>query len=517
MPDLHETPVDLLVIGGGVNGCGIARDAAGRGLSVTLCEMSDLASATSSASTKLIHGGLRYLEHYEFRLVRESLTERKVLLAAAPHIIRPLRFVLPHHSGLRPAWVLRLGLFLYDHIGGRRTLPPTRVLDLRRGAEGAPLKAAYRRGFAYSDAWTDDARMVVLAALDAAERGARILTRTRLVSARREGAVWRATLEHADGGQETVTARAIVNAAGPWVEQVARLLGVNKPARSVKLVKGSHIVLPRLYEGEHAYTLQGGDGRVVFTIPYEGRYTLVGTTDVPVEGEPGPVEATGEEIAYLCRTLGDYFTREVTPDQVAWSYAGLRPLHEDGHENASAVTRDYVLDLDAPQGSGPALSVYGGKITTFRRLAEHAMELLKPPLGFLPGPWTRIAPLPGGDLSAGFAAFRDRMAAHYSWLAEPTLTRMCRAYGSRLDRVLGEAAGWADMGEDFGAGLTAREVAYLKRVEWARTPEDVLWRRTKLGLHMTPNQRSAFTSAFASIGEDGRTGRRMAGRDGLEA
>ena len=496
MAEPDQTPVDLLIVGGGVNGCGVARDAAGRGLSVTVCEMGDLASATSSASTKLIHGGLRYLEYYEFRLVRESLAEREVLLKAAPHTIYPLRFVLPHHKGLRPAWLLRLGLFLYDHIGGRRTLPPTRTLDLRRQPEGAPLLPRYERGFAYSDAWTDDARMVALAALDAAERGARILTRTRLLSARREGTLWRATLEHADGRREDVLARALVNATGPWVERVGRLLGANQPARTIKLVKGSHIVLPRLYEGDHAYTLQGGDGRIVFTIPYQGRFTLVGTTDIPVGGEPGKVEASPAEIAYLCKTLGDYFQRTPEPSEVVWTYAGVRPLHDDGQENASAVTRDYLLDLDAPDGAAPVLSVYGGKITTFRKLAEHALALLQPKLGFSAGAWTREAVLPGGDLPQGFEAFRTEVAKNHPWIAEPTLTRLCRAYGSRLERVLGDAASWTDMGRDFGAGLTAREVDYLRKAEWAKTAEDVLWRRSKVGLHMSPTQRKAFADAF---------------------
>jgi glycerol-3-phosphate dehydrogenase len=488
--------VDLLVVGGGANGCGVTRDAAGRGLSVVLCDAGDLAGATSSSSSKLIHGGLRYLEYYEFRLVRESLAEREVLLAAAPHIIYPLRFVLPHHKGLRPAWLLRLGLFLYDHIGGRRSLPATRSVNLRRSIQGAPLKPSFTRGFEYSDAWTDDARMVVLSAVDAAERGARILTRTRLISARREDGLWRATLDHADGRHETVLARALVNAAGPWVAQVGRLLGANTPGRSVKLVKGSHIVLPCLYEGDHAYTLQGADGRVIFTIPYEGRFTLVGTTDVPLDGEPGPVEASVEEIAYLCGALADYFTTPVTPDQVVWSYAGVRPLYDDGRADAKAVTRDYVLDLDAPEGAAPLLSVYGGKITTFRRLGEHAMEMLQAPMGFSAGSWTVGARLPGGDLPGGFERFRADVAARHPWLAEPTLTRMCRAYGDRLDRVLGDAKSWADMGADHGAGLTTREVEYLKRHEWAVTAQDILWRRTKLGLHMTPDQRAAFTASF---------------------
>jgi glycerol-3-phosphate dehydrogenase len=495
--DGGATAIDLLVVGGGANGCAIARDAAGRGLSVTVCEAGDLAGATSSNSSKLIHGGLRYLEHYEFRLVRESLAEREVLLASAPHIIYPLRFVLPHHKGLRPAWLLRLGLFLYDHIGGRRTLPATRTIDLRQGPKGAPLRSSFVKGFEYSDAWTDDARMVVLAALDAAERGARILTRTPLISARREGGLWRAVLKTRNGGQQTVLARGLVNAAGPWVAVVARLLGVNTEG-SVKLVKGSHIVVPQLYEGDHAYTLQGADGRVIFAIPYEGRFTLVGTTDVPMDGDPGPVRASAEEIAYLCDALGDYFERKVTPDEVVWTYAGVRPLYDDGKANASAVTRDYVLDLQTPPGAAPLLTVYGGKITTFRELAERALDLLKTPLNIDKGAWTRGSYLPGGDLKVSFEHFRMEIAATYPWLTEPHLTRLCRAYGRRLPTLLGEARSWGDLGRDYGAGLTQNEIDYMKLYEWARSADDVLWRRSKLGLHMTSAERAAVARAFAS-------------------
>ena len=499
MPD--AAPADLLVVGGGANGCAIARDAAGRGLSVTLVEQGDLAGATSSASNKLIHGGLRYLEYYEFRLVRESLAEREVLLRAAPHLIYPLRFVLPHHAGLRPAWLLRLGLFLYDHIGGGRTLPPTRTLDLARSPEGAALKPEFRRGFAYSDCWTDDARMVALTAVDAAERGARVLTRTRLLSARREGAHWRAELQGPDGARETVAARALVNAAGPWVDEVARLCGANAQA-AVKLVKGSHVVLPRLYEGDQAYTLQEADGRVVFAIPYAHDFTLVGTTDVPLEGGPQRVDASPEEVAYLCGVLGGYLRRPVSPADVVWTYAGARPLHDEGGgESASATTRDYKLELDAPQGAAATLTVYGGKITTFRKLGEHAMDLLAKPLGVSAKAWTRDAVLPGGDLAGGFEAFRAETARKRPWLGEPHLTRLCRAYGSRLDRVLGDAQSWRDLGRDFGAGLTEREVDHLRREEWARTGEDVLWRRSKLGLHMTHAQRAAVEALFPAAAE----------------
>jgi glycerol-3-phosphate dehydrogenase len=495
MQEAHG-PVDLLVVGGGVNGAGIARDAAGRGLSVVLCEQADLASATSSASSKLIHGGLRYLEYYEFRLVREALAEREVLLTSAPHIIRPLRFVLPHHAGLRPAWLLRLGLFLYDHIGGRGTLPGARGVRFDADPTGAPLKAEYRRGFEYSDAAVDDSRLVVLLAVDAAERGALILTRTRLVEARREGALWRGVLERPDGSRETVTARALVNAAGPWVEGVLGLTGAPDTGRSLKLVKGSHIVVPQLYEGEQAYTLQGGDGRVVFAIPYQGRFTLVGTTDVPYEADPAEVEASPEEIDYLCRTIGEYFRKPITPQDVVWSYAGVRPLYDDGAANASAVTRDYVLDLDNDDGAAPLLTIFGGKITTFRRLAEHAMKMLQEPLGFDARPWTRDADMPGGDLpKGGVETLRRDVASRHPWLPEPTLSRLCHAYGSRIAAVLGDAKSWADLGRDHGAGLTEREVRYLVDNEWAVEPQDIVWRRTKLALHMSPPELATFLAA----------------------
>ncbi|HEY4029543.1 MAG TPA: glycerol-3-phosphate dehydrogenase [Caulobacteraceae bacterium] len=488
-----EGPVDLLIVGGGVNGTGIARDAAGRGLSVVLCEQDDLASWTSSASSKLIHGGLRYLEYYEFRLVREALAEREVLLASAPHIIHPLRFVLPHHAGLRPGWMLRAGLFLYDHLGARQSLPGSRRVDLRGDRTGAPLKAAYRRGFEYSDATVDDSRLVALLAVDAAERGARILTRTRLVEARRDAGVWRAVLERRGGARDIVTARALVNAAGPWVDTVTCSTGGHTDGSSVRLVKGSHIVVPRLYEGEQAYTLQGGDGRVVFAIPYQNGFTLIGTTDVPYDADPAGVEASAEEIGYLCRTVAEYFRRAPAPADVVWAYSGVRPLFDDGHENASAVTRDYVLDLDCADGAPPRLTIYGGKITTFRRLAEHALEKLREPLAFGARPWTAHSRLPGGDLPDGdFNRLRREVAHRNPWLPEPTLTRMCHAYGSRIDLVLAGAKTFDDLGKHHGAGLTEAEVRYLVDREWACEAEDILWRRTKLGLHMNPAERAAF-------------------------
>ncbi len=497
---MGDEAFDIVVVGGGVNGAGVARDAAGRGWRTLLVEADDLASATSSRSSKLVHGGLRYLEQYAFRLVRESLQEREVLLRSAPHLVRPMRFVLPHHKGLRPAWMLRIGLFLYDHIGGERSLPPTRTLDLRRDPEGAPLKDLYRRGFAYSDCWVDDARLVALLAVDAAGHGGTVLTRTRMTSAHREGDVWRVELS-GPAGARTVAARALVNAAGPWVDKVVRSTGRNAPgAHAVRLVKGSHIVVPALYEGPQCYTLQSGDGRVVFTIPYEDGRTLVGTTDVPFEGDPSTVVISEEETAYLCGVVGDYFNRAITPADVVWSYSGVRPLADSGETNASTVTRDYAFDLEGGAGSSlgaPLLSVYGGKLTTFRKLAEHALKDLGAALRDPRRAWTAQAKVPGGDLpTPTFDGFCGSVRARWPWLGEPHLTRMCHAYGSRVERVLDGAGAWADMGRDFGGGLTEREAEYLRREEWACKADDVLWRRSKLGLKMTDAERAAFAAWF---------------------
>jgi glycerol-3-phosphate dehydrogenase len=467
---------DLLVIGGGINGAGIARDAAGRGLRVVLVEQHDLAAHTSSASTKLIHGGLRYLEQYEFRLVREALQERERLLAIAPHIIWPLRFVLPMGQAMRPAWLLRLGLFLYDHIGGRRSLPGTDSLRLDGTGLGAGLAPALRRGFAYSDCWVEDSRLVVLNAVDAAARGARVLTRTRLVSARREGAAWVARIEGADGVAEEIGARMVVNAAGPWVSQViGGALGVNT-SRKTRLVKGSHIVTRRLYEGEHAYIFQNPDRRVVFAIPYEGRFTLIGTTDSPYEADPAAVTITADETSYLCESVSRWLAQPVVPGDVVWAYAGVRALFDDGAKDASEVTRDYVLDLESA-GDGPKLlSVFGGKITTYRRLAEHALEKL----GVGGGAWTGEAPLPGGDLAGGFDAYLAAFEARHLGLPLGLARRLVRAYGTRAEEIV---AG-SDLGADFGGGLSAAEVAYLVRIEFAHSADDILWRRSKLGLHV---------------------------------
>ncbi len=500
MVDESAAIADLCVIGGGINGVGIARDAAGRGLSVVLAERDDLACGTSSASSKLIHGGLRYLEQYQFRLVRESLAEREVLLAAAPHLIRPLRFVLPLHSGLRPAWMIRLGLFFYDHIGGRRALPATRGVRRGRDAVLEPLAAQYLRGFEYSDCWADDARLVAVNAVDACERGARIEVGWALRSAVREGGLWRVELGSADGRSRALRVRAVVNAAGPWVEEVLRAAGTHRP-QHLRLVKGSHVVVPRLYDGPQCYTLQNADGRVVFMIPYETHYTLVGTTDVPFTGDPRRLRADPEEIEYLCGVVSEYSRRAALPADVVWSYSGVRPLYDDGHRNASTVTRDYSFDLDAPEGAAPLLSVFGGKLTTYRKLAEHALSELLPALKIRSTPWTRAATLPGGDFPRGdFAAFVQDAQRRYGWADPGLVHRLCRAYGTRIERVLGAGAA-AALGESFGADLHEGELRYLRDHEWAATGEAVLWRRSKLGLRLTAAQRDRVGAWFATQGE----------------
>ncbi|MCL4186009.1 MAG: glycerol-3-phosphate dehydrogenase [Rhodobacteraceae bacterium] len=492
-------PVDLFVIGGGINGCGIARDAAGRGLKVTLAEMGDLAQATSSASTKLFHGGLRYLEYYEFRLVREALRERETLLVAMPHIAWPLRFVLPHHRGLRPAWLLRLGLFIYDHLGGRRILPATRTLDLRRDPAGAPLRAGFIRGFEYSDCWVEDSRLVALNARDAAGRGARILTRCRVTAARRGAEAWQVELAHADGRGETVAARALVNAAGPWAGQVVTgTLGLNTPAR-IRLVRGSHIVTRRLFDHDRAYILQGADGRIVFAIPYETDFTLVGTTDVEHAGDPALARCSEVERDYLCALVSEYFRRPVTPADVVWTYSGVRPLYDDGAKSATAATRDYVLQFDT--AGPPALNVYGGKITTYRRLAEAALARLATAMPLPGGPWTAGVALPGGDFAVdGVAALADRLRAAHPFLTSRWALRLVRAYGTEAADVLGGAPDAAALGRDFGATLTEAEVRWLMAREFARTAADVVWRRSKLGLRMTADEIAAL-DAFMSGAE----------------
>jgi glycerol-3-phosphate dehydrogenase len=492
---------DLAIIGGGINGCGIARDAAGRGNSVFLCEMNDLASGTSSWSSKLIHGGLRYLEYYEFRLVREALMEREVLWRIAPHIIRPLRFVLPHHAGLRPAWLLRLGLFMYDHLGGRRLLPATRSVDLAHDPVGLPLTPGrFTTGFEYSDCAVDDARLVVLNARDAADRGADIRTRTRAVEARRQDGYWQVMLEDTiTGARSSIQARALVNAGGPWVEDVlTRRAGINAKAK-VRLVQGAHIVVPRLYDHDRAYTFQNADGRVVFAIPFQDDFTLIGTTDRDYHGDPSKVQASADEIAYLCTSVNDYLAKQVTPEDVVWAYAGVRPLYDDGASEAKAATRDYVFEFDAPDGL-PLLSVFGGKITTYRRLAEEALERLRDHLPGTQQPvgWTGTTPLPGGDLGvSAIPALADELIRDHPFLSRAFALRLAHAYGTRARQVLGDAASEADLGQRFGDTLTEREVRYLIAHEFARTADDIVWRRSKLGLRLSASEVKALDDWIA--------------------
>jgi glycerol-3-phosphate dehydrogenase len=499
--NLAEQRHDVLVVGGGINGVGIARDLAGRGMSVLLVEQDDLASHTSSASTKLIHGGLRYLEYREFSLVRKALQEREVLLRSAPHIMWPLRFVMPHDPATRPAWLIRLGLFLYDHLARREVLPGSAGVDLRSSPFGAPLKPRFTRGFVYSDGWVDDARLVVLNAIDARERGARILTRTRCVKAQRGKDAWQATLHTARGEETVVQARALVNAAGPWAE--AFLRGVARPAagealasKSLRLVKGSHIVVPRCFEHDHAYIFQNPDKRIIFAIPYEGEFTLIGTTDVELHGDPRDAAAATEEVAYLCEQASRYFQRPLHPSDVVWSYAGVRPLLDDASGDPSAVTRDYLLESQTD--AAPLLSVWGGKITTFRKLAEEAADEVGRMLGETRAHWTAAATLPGGDLKDWIGApdrpdrdFEQLVAAalrRYPWLEARHARRLARAYGSRLDRTLGHAEGPEALGAEVAPGLYEAELRYLQAEEWACTAQDVLWRRSKLGLHLTKSE-----------------------------
>jgi len=485
---------DLLVIGGGINGAGIARDAAGRGMKVLLVEKDDLSAHTSSSSSKLIHGGLRYLEHYEFRLVAEALAEREVLLKIARHLVWPARFIMPHVAELRPRWMIRAGLFLYDHLARRASLPGSHGVRLDAPPYNAGLKPALKHGFIYSDCRVDDARLVIINAMDARARGAEILTRTECLSARRMDDAWRATLT---GGRE-VRARGIVNAAGPWVKQVLNER-LRQPSKDgVKLVKGSHIVLPKLYRGDHAFILQNDDRRVVFMIPYGEHHTLVGTTDVPFDGEPDDVAASDAEAEYLCRAASRYLAHPVDPAQVAWRYAGVRPLYDDGTSDPSAVTRDYTLRIDTDAGTAPVLSVYGGKVTTYRRLAEHALNDLAPYFPGLKGDWTATETLIGGDFGGvDREEARDNFFARYRLLQQEHLRGIFRRHGMLAYEVLGDASAPADIGEHFGAGLYAREVDYFVAREWAVSAEDVLWRRTKAGLHLTPGQRERVTRYLA--------------------
>lgn len=495
---------DIAVIGGGINGAGVARDAAGRGWSVFLCEAGDFAQATSAASTKLIHGGLRYLEYYEFRLVREALMEREVLWGIAPHIIWPLRFVLPHHSGLRPAWMLRLGLFLYDHLGGRKRLPPTRTVRLHDDPAGRPLDPKFTRGYEYSDCWVEDSRLVVLNARDAVEKGAVVASRTRCVSGAREDGVWRLTLRDERSGEtREIRARTLVNAAGPWVAQVLQsVLRANTPA-TVRAVQGSHIVVPRLYPEEHCYIFQNTDGRIFFVIPYERDFTLIGTTDRDYKGDPAKVHASEDEIAYLCESASAYFRTPIRPEQVVWTYSGVRPLYDDGASKAQAATRDYVLELNAPDGQPALLSVFGGKITTYRRLAEAALARLAPHLPQARGRtagWTGKEALPGGEFGIdGFDSELRALTADFPFLDAATIERLFRAYGAGAREILGGARKEEDLGRDFGAGLTEAELRYLVDREFAMTAEDVVWRRSKLGLRLDAGQIAEIDSYLRTL------------------
>lgn len=488
---------DVLVVGGGINGAGIARDLAGRGLKVVLCEKDDLAAHTSSSSTKLIHGGLRYLEYYEFSLVRKALAEREVLLKSAPHIMWPLRFVMPHDPGMRPVWMIRAGLFLYDHLARREVLPGSRTVNLREHPAGAPLKKGFTKGFVYSDGWVDDARLVVLNAIDAAERGATVLTGWRCADAQRGADAWQVQLESSRGERHALKARALVNAAGPWAAQFLAEQAHRPRAKSLRLVKGSHIVVKKLFDHDHAYIFQNPDKRIIFAIPYEHDFTLIGTTDVEEHGTIGQARIDESETAYLCEQASRYFERAITPGDVVWTYSGVRPLLDDDSGDPSAVTRDYLLDLDTAPNEAPLLTVWGGKITTFRKLAEEAADLLAAPLQSKRGAWTRDAHLPGGDLSGwigraqrpdtDFARFVQAVKLRYPELPDALCQRLARAYGARIDQVIGDGG----LGAQVAPGIYEAELNYLHAHEWARSAADVLWRRSKLGLHLDEAQRTA--------------------------
>jgi len=514
---------DVLVVGGGINGVGIARDLAGRGWRVVLVEQDDLAAHTSSSSTKLIHGGLRYLEYYEFALVRKSLREREVLLKSAPHIMWPLRFVMPHDPSMRPAWMIRLGLFLYDHLARRAVLPGSAGVDLRRHPLGAPLQPRLTRGFVYSDGWVDDARLVILNALDAQMHGAQILTRTRCTAAQRSAQGWTATLRAAGGQVRTLGARALVNAAGPWAEAFLRGEaradhGEALATRSLRLIKGSHIVVPRCFEHDHAYLFQNADKRIIFAIPYEERYTLIGTTDVDLVGDPRDARVGDDEVAYLCDQANRYFTRPVKPSDVVWSYAGVRPLLDDASGDASAITRDYLLETNTE--AAPLLSVWGGKITTFRKLSEEAADEIGSMLGEARAAWTEGASLPGGDFSAwigpslrpdtDFERFVVAVRTRHPWLDAALARRWARAYGSRIEHVLAGATNRAGLGEEVAPGMFEIELRYLRREEWACTAEDVLWRRSKRGLHFSTAERQRVADWMNQAGFDSSQGTRLA-------
>lgn len=486
-----DSPVfDLAIIGGGINGCGIARDAAGRGLSVFLCEQNDLASGTSSASTKLIHGGLRYLEYYEFRLVREALREREVLLNAAPHIIWPLRFILPHHKGLRPAWLIRLGLYLYDNIGGRKTLPGTSSVNLAIDEAGNSLKGDFKKGFEYSDCWVMDSRLVILNAMDAASNGADICVRTQLISAERSDGIWTCkVLNKNDGSERNIQAKALVNASGPWLDTLLPHISHTETAQHIRMVKGSHIIVERLFEHERAYIFQNDDGRIIFAIPFQKEFTLIGTTDVDFHGKPDEVKIDSTEVGYLCDAANEYFKKQISPESVVYSYSGIRPLFDDGKSDAKAATRDYVLTLDTGEGEVPLLSIYGGKITTYRKLAESVLKKLSSFLPQMKGPWTETASLPGGDFSPDeFLEEVQKLRLACPFFSDKYATRLIRTYGSCAHRMIKDIRLPEDLGTHFGHQLYAFEVDYLLANEWAQTAEDILLRRTKLGLFLSSEE-----------------------------
>ena len=485
-----NTLYDLLVVGAGINGAGIARDAAGRGLSVLLVDKGDIAAATSQWSTKLIHGGLRYLEHYEFRLVRESLIEREVLLDQAQHLVQPLTFVLPHEPHLRPAWMIRAGLLMYDYLGHRQRLHASFGVELRGSKWGAGLKPQFGRGFAYADARVDDARLVVAIARDAYEHGAHVRVRTKLAAARRAGANWVATLATESGKRSDVTVRAIVNVAGPWVQSVRDMLGSAPSRDRVRHVKGSHIVVPRVHDGDHAYILQNADKRIVFVIPFLDRYSLIGTTDVPVDEFEHP-QISEQEVDYLLALANTYLANPLARRDIVWTYSGVRPLYDDGKSDPSSITRDYVLKLDSVPNLAPSLSVYGGKLTTYRKLAEHAVDEL---VRFFPNAkpaWTRDAALPGGSLPpGGLDAWLDAAERRYPALPRDVVRGIAARHGTRAERVLADARTIVGLGEIFANGLSSTEIDYFVREEWARTADDVLWRRSKAGLGMAADERA---------------------------
>lgn len=493
----NATPYDIAIIGGGINGTGIARDAAGRGYTVFLAEKNDLAQGTSSGSTKLIHGGLRYLEHFEFNLVRESLTEREKLWAIAPHIIWPMRFILPHAPGLRPAWFLRAGLFLYDHIGGRRRLPPTRTLNLQSDPAGEALRPGYRKAFEYSDCWVDDARLVVLNARDAANRGATIKTRTTVTELKREEDLWHVTLRaSATAPPSTIKARLIVNAAGPWVDEVLANASGSNQARHIRLVQGSHIVVRKLFDHTRSYIFQNADGRIIFAIPYEQDFTLIGTTDRDYQGPLNDVRISDEETSYLCSAASEYFKNAISPSDVIWSYSAVRPLFDDGADSkAQAATRDYTIRIDGRAPSPSLINIFGGKITTYRRLAEEVLTKIDTIFDRRTEAWTADQPLPGGDFPVdGYDDEVARLMASHAFLRRPTAARLVRSYGTKAAEILHGSNRLEDLGIDFGGGLSEREVQYLRHHEWAETADDILWRRSKLGLHLDQDEQAELSA-----------------------